>query len=319
MDRTTRIITVGVQPAWDVTCRGQDIQWGGHGKLGSQTLVPAGKALNINKALAWMKVPSVAAGLWGTDDLSLMKKGLGAYRKSIRVKMVPAAGATRRNITVIDSARNREMHLRAPSELATPKSLADLHKTLMPMAGQNAILVFAGSLPGGTRFTQVKKTIDMSIRKKTRVAVDTSGPALKKLVRGGGLWLIKPNVEELCDVTGGSVPNRIKDLGGASQKLLGSVQMILLSRGAQGAMLITQEGIWSGVYSGQKQTVSSTVGCGDFLLAGFLAGIQFGQSLPDSLKQGIICATARAYGLFTEKSFDQLTKKLPVNITFRVH
>ena len=53
------IITVGFSPAWDITSYVDDIEWGQHKTISSQMIVPAGKPLNISKALAWMSKKSI--------------------------------------------------------------------------------------------------------------------------------------------------------------------------------------------------------------------------------------------------------------------
>ena len=54
--KKNQIITVGICPCWDITCYVDGVEWGDHKKITSQTFVPAGKALNISRALAWMGV-----------------------------------------------------------------------------------------------------------------------------------------------------------------------------------------------------------------------------------------------------------------------
>ena len=63
-----KIITVGLAPAWDIQCRGQGLDWGCHAQIDEQDVRPAGKALNVSRALAWLGRSSVAAGLWGRED-----------------------------------------------------------------------------------------------------------------------------------------------------------------------------------------------------------------------------------------------------------
>ncbi len=49
-----RIITIGLSPAWDIRCRGAGLDWGRHVEIDEQVVRPAGKALNVSDALAWM-------------------------------------------------------------------------------------------------------------------------------------------------------------------------------------------------------------------------------------------------------------------------
>jgi 1-phosphofructokinase len=125
-----RIVTIGLSPAWDIGCRGRDLDWGRHAEIDEQVIRPAGKALNISYALVWMGLESVAAGLWGRDDYGEMDRAVGRPGGRIGVQMTAVEGATRRNITVVDTFLHREMHLRLKSELASARSVEQLDADL---------------------------------------------------------------------------------------------------------------------------------------------------------------------------------------------
>src|SRR3989339_1974603 len=125
-----KIITVGFSPAWDVVCKGDGLDWGGHKVLAEKTSVPAGKALNVNKALARMGTPSIAAGFWGANDYRQMREYIKKGFKKIQFSMSVTKGTTRENITIIDTAQAREMHLRDASALANKKKIIPLKKKL---------------------------------------------------------------------------------------------------------------------------------------------------------------------------------------------
>lgn len=292
--RTTKIITVGLAPAWDITCKGRELNWGGHDVIDSQVKMPAGKALNISRALAGMGIKSVAAGLWGKDDIAEMKKSLGALSKTITVKLTAVEENTRRNITVIDTAKNREMHLRCKSKLATLQSLKRLQGDLGKIVTRNSICVFAGAMPAGKLLAPVKEIIRSAQTKGAKVAVDTSGPALRGIVKNGGLWLIKPNVEELSELLGSKVADRESELVSAGRKLLGKVEIVLISRGSKGAVVVTKNGVWS-AKCGKKCKVLSTVGCGDYMLAGFIKAFNEGCDIQASLETAVRVGSKKAF------------------------
>ena len=51
------IVTVGISPCWDLTCKADGLDWGMHEKLSSQQKKCAGKAFNISRAMAWLGTP----------------------------------------------------------------------------------------------------------------------------------------------------------------------------------------------------------------------------------------------------------------------
>ncbi|MHC4124139.1 MAG: hypothetical protein ACYSSI_11240, partial [Planctomycetota bacterium] len=93
-----KIITVGLCPCWDMVCGLGSIDWGGHEIVDSCDNRPAGKALNISKALAWMGQKSTAAGLWGKEDFDQMRRAMEGFSNKVTLKMTAAKGRTRWNV-----------------------------------------------------------------------------------------------------------------------------------------------------------------------------------------------------------------------------
>ncbi len=314
MGRRFGIVTVGLSPAWDITCKGEHLEWGEHKVIGETSCRPAGKALNISRALAWMGQASTAAGLWGRSDYEQMVEGLRPLKGFIKVKMTAVAGATRRNVTVVDTARKREMHLRSRSELATRGSLRRLRGDLRGVLSRGSVCVFAGAMGDGELLGEVIRVVKVCGAGGGRVAVDTSGAAFSKLVDGGGLWLIKPNVEELRELLGERIEDRAASLAKAARALLDRAGMVLVSRGGRGAVLVTDEGAYEGRLVGGCREAVSTVGCGDYLVAGFLAGLREGGDIGSALKVGLQAATARAWGWWESKRWTEVKEQVKVEV-----
>lgn len=288
------VLTVGVCPCWDLTCVVDGIAWGDHKRMVSQRLVPAGKTLNISRALNWLGIGSTAAGLWGEADYPAMLEQLKAAYPLIRPALTVTAGRTRTNVTVADAVHRREMHLRADCELATDASLQRLGEDLARLPAAEAV-VFAGSMPEH-QLEACASLVRQARDRGSRVAVDTSGAALKRMVREGGLYLIKPNLEELGELLGRHVENDAGSIISAGRALCRAVEIVLVSRGADGAIAITNDAAVGCRAAGQDSAVVHTVGCGDYLLAGFLSQ-SVGGDLQSALARGVKIATARARGL----------------------
>ena len=313
-----RIITVGLSPAWDVSYRGGGVDWERHAQVESRTARPAGKALNVSRALGWMGHKSIAAGLWGADDYEQMRRAMHEAGELVQVRMTVVAGQTRQNITVVDTARWREMHLRCRSELATGPSLRKLKADLARLVREGDVCVFAGAMPEGELLEPTIDVVGTCRRRGARIVVDTHGAALKRLVQQVRPWLISPNVEELGELLTTPVKDTASGLARAARQLLDHVENVLVSRGKKGAVLVTQEGVWSGRAVNLGKVIE-TVGCGDFLLAGFLAGLgsqaAWAKAHPTSaLTAGLKAATAHAYGWTGEMSWATARRKIKVEI-----
>ncbi len=324
-----KIVTVGLCPSWDTVCRFEGIDWGEHKTVSSASSRPAGKALNISQALAWIGQKNIAAGLWGRDDFEQMLKAMSAFgglRGLVKVKMTAVDGGTRRNITVVDTVNDREMHLRNRSELASRKALRKLEADLRAIVSKGSVCVFAGAMPEDKFVGDIVRIIKSCRERGAKIVVDTYGDALKRILETGAVWMIKPNVEELRELLGGQVTDSPAGLVGAGRKLLDKVEVVLISRGKKGAVVVTKKGVWQGRCVGRSR-VLSTVGCGDFLLAGFLKGLNPVRSKSSAsngvkdksdagsaLGTAIKVATARAWGRTEGKSWSQALREIKVAV-----
>jgi len=309
--RRSRMITVGLSPAWDITCRGKQLVWGLHKDVDEQTIRPAGKALNISRALAWMGERNIAAGLWGRDDFEQMLRAMRALKGRVKVKMTAVDGNTRRNITVVDTVNAREMHLRNRSQLASTKALKKLQADLEAIMRRGSVCIFAGTIPESKLLGDVVRIMKSCRSRGSKIVLDTSGPALKQIIRTGAVWLIKPNVEELRELLGEKVKDGPVSLAEAGRKLLDKVEIVLISRGRRGSLIVTKKGAWQGRCVGRAR-VLSTVGCGDFLLAGFLKGLKDKSDARSALNSAIKVATARAWGWTESKTWPRVKQQAKV-------
>lgn len=306
------IITVGFCPCWDITCRVDGIEWGEHKKIASQTSVPAGKALNICKAMNWQGIESIAAGLWGRADYSQMCGILEADYPLVTPRLTVASGKTRQNVTLIDTQSHREIHLRAECRLADKESLRQLEKDLDQLVTPDRTLVFAGSMPADY-LKGCLAIIKHHRDKGAKVVVDTSGQALADVVKMGKLYLIKPNIDELSELLGRFVRNDVGAIIKAARSLCDKVSIILVSRGKDGVVAVTRD---QAIVCHVKQAINAvnTVGCGDFLLAGFLSGMRDGD-IRNAVATGVQVATARACGLSETADWSAAARKIKVETT----
>jgi 1-phosphofructokinase family hexose kinase len=307
------IITVGLSPAWDITCCGRNLDWGLHKYIDEQTIRPAGKALNVSKALAWMGQRNIAAGLWGRNDYQEMLTAVRSLWPLIRVKMATVAGDTRQNVTVVDTARDRDIHLRNRSQLVSPAALRRLRADLTALVSKSSVCVFAGAMPEDELLPDIVRMIESCHERGAKIVLDTSGPALREIVDAGWVWLIKPNVRELGELLGAHVEDNSAALARGGRKLLEKVEIILISRGRKGAVLVTRQGAWQGRCRGYGKT-RSTVGCGDYLLAGFLKALCENCRPELALKTGLKVAAARAWGWDEGKTWPQVQKQIALSV-----
>ena len=309
-----KIITVGLTPVWDRTCYVDGIEWGDHKAIASQTLVPAGKALNISKALAWLSVPSTAAGLWGAADYADMTEAISEFEGYIEPAFTVVKGRTRQNVTVVDTRQNREMHLRSSETLITQDAIRQLSHDLQGRLDPQGGVIFAGSIPEGILQDECIALITKASRQCAELIVDTSGSALTKIVNQGGLGVIKPNFEELSELLGRSVENDVEMVVLAAGQLCDRVKVVIVSLGRQGAVAVTKEtAVYCRVKNYHHCTVH-TVGCGDYLLAGYVS-VPNTADIGQKLITGVKAATAKAWGWSGVRPWLDVQKDIEVEMT----
>lgn len=287
--------------------------WGRHMDIDEQIVRPAGKALNVSYALAWMGRPSVAAGLWGRDDHASLRRAVRAWGGLIQTKMTAVSGRTRQNVTVVDTFARREMHLRVKSSLASRQGLRRLGDDLAKVVRAGDTCVFAGAMPRGELLDGGIDVVQRCRDLGARIVLDTYGPALKALVETGLTALLAPNVVELRELLGRETPDTPAGLADGAERLLDRTGAVLVSRGPRGAVLVTRRGTWKGRLRMQSEAVS-TVGCGDYLLAGFLAG-QAGSGGPAAaLATALKVATARAWAWTETRTWTQVKRHVGVDV-----
>jgi len=112
------------------------------------------------------------------------------------------------------------------------------------MVHEGDICVFAGTVPEGKLLISIIRIMESCASRGARIVLDTSGPALRQIVDTGQVWLIKPNVEELCELAGRTIRDEPAALAAAARKLLDRIEMVLISRGAKGTLLVTEQSVW---------------------------------------------------------------------------
>ena len=314
MLKPNQIITVGICPCWDTMCKVDGLDWGEHKKIQSQRQVCAGKAFNMSRALAWLGVENTAAGLWGETDYQQMLDSVEEISGLIDIKLTAAKGQTRQNITVVDTKADREIHLRAESKLAGRESLNNLKAALGKIVDDTSIVAFAGSMPENELLDDCLSIIAQVQGTGAKSVIDTSGIALEKIIQLGRIWLIKPNIEELRELLGKDVNDDVSAIVKAAGGLCEKVEVVIVSRGTEGAVVVTKDRALAGSVKCDKKKAVSAVGCGDYLLAGFLSGIKEENNISYALARAVKVATARAWGLTEKTSWPEAESKIDVEV-----
>lgn len=306
-----RIVAVALNPAIDRILEVPRLTIGAHQQIRLLGRSAAGKAVNVARALSVLEVPAVLTGLVGREEQGAFSRDLQGTQ--VEMRMLPVAGQTRENITLVDPATKTETHLRDRGFDVSADELAAMKAELRALAGPGTAFVFSGSLPPGITPADQAEMVRICRSGGGEVAVDASGPALAAAVEAGP-WLIKPNRQELEELLGRTLAGRAGLLA-AGRQLARTIPLVLVSCGAEGAYLFTSDEVLHGWCEVPAEQLVSTVGCGDALLTGFVAGVYKNMALPESLRLGLAAATATATNLaasFERERFDQFLPKVGI-------
>lgn len=277
------IVTVTPNPSLDRTLEVESLDRGEVVRASADRSDPGGKGVNVSRALVANGYASRAVLPLGSADgdlLATLLAGLG-----IEVVPVPIEDATRSNVTVVEPD-GTVTKLNAPGPRLSPAEVERLLERAVAAADGAGWVVGSGSLAPGTPEDLYARLVDAVRRVGARVAVDTSGPALERVLSAGP-DVLKPNEEELSEVTG-VIPESFGDVVLAANELRSKgAGTVLVSLGPSGAVLV---GDGEPVHAESEVVVPrSTVGAGDALLAGFLAA---GGEGPVALAEGVAWGAA---------------------------
>jgi len=286
------IYTVTLNTAVDRTIEVPSLKIGG--VLSGRAICeqPAGKGVNVSRCLTTLKVASIVGGFVGADEAAYFASSFSGTPARVRFIAIP--GRTRRDTTLIDPIAHTDTHIRESGYVVAPQHLDALRDDLRSNAQPSDVVVFCGSLPPGVTPGAFAELLESIGDLGCKVAVDTSGEALQRALAARP-FLMKPNRTELETLLADARPlASLADVAAAGRSLLESVQMLVVSLGKDGAILICSEGVWHARCELSPSEVKSTVGCGDAALAGFLAGKEQGRSQPECLRLAVACGSACA-------------------------
>lgn len=279
------IVTLTLNPSLDRTIEVDRLTRGAVIRAGGAHLDPGGKGVNVSRALLANGVPSRAVLPCGGDDGQQLVRLLEL--EGVDVLAVPTSGPTRSNVTLAEPD-GTVTKINEPGAPMAPEDLERVAETVLTAAGSADWVVVCGSLPPGVPVDVYAKLAQRFSGAGIRVAVDTSGPALLAAIAAGAV-LVKPNREELAEAVGRPLSS-LGDVVDACRELRSwGAGTVLASLGADGAVLVDDEG----VVVGESRLVEprSTVGAGDSFLAGFLAaGAHGANALAEALAWGAAAA-----------------------------
>lgn len=298
------IYTVTFNPAIDYIVHTGTMQVGQVNRSQGEELYFGGKGINVSFVLHELGLPSKALGFVAGFTGAAIEAGI--QEQGIATDFVHLdSGFSRINVK-IKSGEETELNGQGPN--ISEAAVAELFEKLNQLQDGD-VLILAGSIPNTMPADSYEKILAHLSDKKIKVVVDATKDLLLKVLPYHP-FLIKPNNHELGELFGVTL-HSIEEIAIYAKKLqeMGA-QNVLISMAGDGALLIDETGKQH-VCGVCKGTVKNSVGAGDSMVAGFVAGSMHGD-YEAALKLGTAAggATAFSEGLAQRAEIERLLQQL---------
>lgn len=285
------IYTLTLNPAIDYVIQlSHPLTPGDINRSQEETYQFGGKGINVSTVLHSLGMDTVALGfIAGFTGLGLEQ---GLQEKGLVTRFIRLPQGNTRINAKIKGSEETEINGAGPqvSESAMAELLGQLD-SLLP----GDTLVLSGSVPKGLDTTVYGQILSRLQDKAVTTVVDASGPLLTHTLPYRP-FLIKPNLPELEDLFETRLCSDTQIADCARQMQRQGARNVLVSLAGDGALLLDETGQLHRMYCPAGQVVNS-VGAGDSMVAGFLAGWLWSGCYDQALKWGIAAGSATAFSL----------------------
>ncbi|HNZ98494.1 1-phosphofructokinase [Ruminococcus sp.] len=298
------IYTVTFNPAIDYVVHTDGMKLGDVNRSSHEEIYFGGKGINVSVVLAELGVASKTLGFTAGFTGKAIEQGvcsMGIEADFVRLER----GNSRINVK-IKSDEETELNGQDPdiSTEALEKLFAKLDKLV-----DGDTLILAGSIPGTLPSDIYEKILERLSDRSIKTVVDATGDLLMNVLKYRP-YLVKPNDRELEEIFGVTLTTQEQVAEYAEKLRSMGARNVLVSMAEKGAVLLDENGVLHkcGVCSGK---VRNSVGAGDSMVAGFVAGMMNGD-FDHAMKLGTACGGATTFsdGLAKRSLIDELMKQL---------
>ncbi len=295
------IYTVTFNPAIDYAIGVEDLKPGMTNRSTFEQLLPGGKGLNVSTILNNLGIDNIAlgfiAGFTGAE-IKRSFEAMGGKSDFIELK----EGISRINVKIKSVS---ETEINAAGPVIDSQALSRLMEKL-DLLKDGDILILAGSIPASLPDSLYSDIMKMLSDRKIMIAVDATKELLVNVLPYRP-FLVKPNNHELGEIFGVTLKTREEVIPYARRLQEKGAENVLVSMAGEGAVLIAKTGEVL-MSEAPKGKVRNSVGAGDSMVAGFIAGWCEKHDYPHAFKMGLSSGSASAFSelLATKKEIEQV-------------
>lgn len=281
------IYTVTFSPALDYILELDKLEIGKIQKSKTELILPGGKGINVSTVLTNLEIDNIAlgykAGFVGAELERLLRN------MKVKTDFIDLEEGNSRINVKISGEEETAINTNGP-QISENKILELLEK--LKTLNENDYLVLSGSIPSSIKDDIYEKICSIVKKQNVKIVVDATKNLLVQALKYNP-FLIKPNNEELGEIFGVEIHTKEDAyVYGKKLKEMGA-QNVLVSMGKIGAALIDEAGQEYFIKSPEGKRVN-TVGSGDSMVAGFIAGFLKYNNYNDALRMGVSAGSASA-------------------------
>ncbi|MDU2491347.1 MAG: 1-phosphofructokinase [Clostridium celatum] len=299
------IYTITFNPALDYIVKMDEFNLGHVNRSNNEFVYAGGKGINVSIVLNNLEVKSKALGFiagFTGDEIERRVRDFGCDTDFIKLK----EGMSRINVKI---KADVESEINGGGPDISSEALEELYGKLDTLTSGD-ILVLAGSIPKTMPTDVYERIMERLQEKGVKFIVDTTGESLLKVLKYNP-FLIKPNHHELGELFGVKLNNKEEVIEYAKKLKDMGAQNVIISMAGDGAVLINSNGDVT-ASNVPKGVVKNSVGAGDSMVAGFIAGYLNSGKIEDGFKLGVATGSASAFseGLATKDYVYELLEQV---------
>ncbi|BAH17160.1 1-phosphofructokinase [Macrococcoides caseolyticum] len=280
------IYTITLNPSIDYVMFTDRFETGVLNRAQTTYKFAGGKGINVSRVLKSLNTESTVLGFLGGFPGQFIKDKLQA--SNIQVDCVEVESDTRINVKLKGMS---ETEINAPGPDINEENIQQLMNKLKGLTSEDTVVI-AGSIPSSMPSDIYAQIAELCHERQIKFVVDAEKDLLNSVLPYNPLF-IKPNIVELEEMFNTTLTTDDAIYEAAKRLLDKGAQMVFVSMGGDGAMLVTEEQCLKAMVP--KGQVVNTVGSGDSTVAGMVAGLTNGLSLTSAFRQAIACGTATAF------------------------
>ncbi|WP_245578424.1 1-phosphofructokinase [Atopobacter phocae] len=301
------IYTVTLNPAVDVVLQVEQFEPGTLNRTKKDDYVAGGKGINASIILQRLGHTNVATGFLGGFTGALIESVL--VSEGVMTNFIPIDGTTRINVKL---KATEETEINALGPTISSESFEQLIAYLTNQLVASDYVFLAGNNAPGLTAEHYVQIAQVCQKVGAHLVLDTNQKLLVACLPYQP-FIIKPNHHELGEIFNVTLTNESDILRYAKELQQMGARHVLVSRGGDGALLLTEDGrvYHSNVPDGE---VVNSVGAGDSMLAGFVSAYMETSDPLYSLKRGAATGSATAYsvGIATREKIEALLPMIQV-------